>query len=160
MAVQVAVTQPNGHGSVRTARGEEDIAPQYPVDPSMAKGIALSGYLMCMLLRHRFRRLHPVVLPLLMSLFTAPLLAVRWPASTSRTVGSQPPTPSRLDVGSFTLLVNGQRVGREQFSVQRVTSPDGGTLEARSESAIGDRRVAMRLARPCAIPSKSVAGPM
>ncbi len=48
-------------------------------------------------------------------------------------------------MGSFTLLVNGQRVGREQFSVQRVVSQDGGTLEARSESALGDRRVAMRL---------------
>ncbi|WP_411279631.1 hypothetical protein [Gemmatimonas sp.] len=57
----------------------------------------------------------------------------------------QPPAPARLDVGSFTLLVNGQRAGREQFSVQRLTSQDGGTLEVRSESALGDRRVAMRL---------------
>ncbi len=48
-------------------------------------------------------------------------------------------------MGSFTLLVNGQRVGREQFSVQRITSQEGATLEARSESAVGDRRVAMRL---------------
>lgn len=56
-----------------------------------------------------------------------------------------PPTPARLDVGSFTLVVNGQRAGREQFSVQRIASQDGATLEARSESALGDRRVAMRL---------------
>jgi hypothetical protein len=34
---------------------------------------------------------------------------------------------------------------RDQFSVQRVVSQDGGTLEVRSESAVNDRRVAMRL---------------
>lgn len=93
----------------------------------------------------RFRRRRPVVLLLVTFMFTAPLLAARWPANTRVIVRSQPSTQARLDVGSFTLLVNGQRVGREQFSVQRVISPDGGTIEARSESAIGDRRVAMRL---------------
>lgn len=93
----------------------------------------------------RFRRLRPFALLLVVSMFTAPLLAARWPAATRIAVRSQPSTQARLDVGSFTLLVNGQRVGREQFSVQRVMSPDGGTIEARSESAIGDRRVAMRL---------------
>ena len=67
-----------------------------------------------------------------------PLLAASRPAAPFA-------QPGRLDVGSFTLLINGQRAGREQFSVQRVQSPDGGTLEVRSESAIGDRRVAMRL---------------
>ena len=93
----------------------------------------------------RFRRLRPFALLLVTFMFTAPLLAARWPAATRIAVRSQPSTQARLDVGSFTLLVNGQRVGREQFSVQRVMSPDGGTIEARSESAIGDRRVAMRL---------------
>ena len=36
-------------------------------------------------------------------------------------------------------------MGREQFSIQRVNAPDGVTLDVRSESAIGDRRLAMRL---------------
>ncbi|MBL0938006.1 MAG: hypothetical protein IBJ03_03870 [Gemmatimonadaceae bacterium] len=53
--------------------------------------------------------------------------------------------PTRLDEGSFTVLLNGQRVGREQFSVQRIPVVDGATLELRSESAVGDRRTAMRL---------------
>lgn len=53
--------------------------------------------------------------------------------------------PARLDVGSFTILLNGQRVGREQFSVQRVEAGDGATLELRSESSVGERRRAMRL---------------
>lgn len=103
----------------------------------------------------RRRRRHPlIVLSLAVCVMAAPLLAESWPsaapdmavAMTANTrATSQPAAQARLDVGSFTILVNGQRVGREQFSVQRVTSQDGGTLEARSESAIGDRRVAMRL---------------
>ncbi len=96
----------------------------------------------------RSRRLRPIVLPLVITLLATPLLATpllatRWPSVSRPDWLSQP--PARLDVGSFTLLVNGQRAGREQFSVQRVTSQDGGTLEVRSESARGDRRVAMRL---------------
>lgn len=59
-------------------------------------------------------------------------------------LGAQAPA-GRLDVGSFTLSVNGQRVGREQFSVQFVTTNDGGTIEVRSESAMGDTRTALRL---------------
>lgn len=51
----------------------------------------------------------------------------------------------RLDEGSFTITVNGQRAGREQFSVQRVATNDGGTVEVRSESAVGDTRTALRL---------------
>jgi len=50
-----------------------------------------------------------------------------------------------LDVGSFTLLVDGQRVGREQFSVRRTTTMDGATIELRSESAAGEQRAAVRL---------------
>ena len=53
--------------------------------------------------------------------------------------------PVRLDEGSFTITVNGQRAGREQFSMQRVTTNDGGTIEVRSESAVGDTRTAVRL---------------
>lgn len=53
--------------------------------------------------------------------------------------------PVRLDEGSFTVSINGQRAGREQFSIQRVTAADGATLEVRAESAVGDRRSAMRL---------------
>ncbi len=78
-------------------------------------------------------------------MLAAPLVAARWPASVASARPAQPPAQLRLDVGSFTLLVNGQRAGREQFSVQRIASQDGGTLEVRSESALGDRRVAMRL---------------
>jgi len=52
---------------------------------------------------------------------------------------------ARLDVGSFSLLLNGARVGREQFSVQRMQSQEGGVLELRAESVTGDRRTAMRL---------------
>ncbi|WP_396206096.1 hypothetical protein [Gemmatimonas sp.] len=51
----------------------------------------------------------------------------------------------RLDEGSFTITVNGQRAGREQFSMQRVMTNDGGTIEVRSESAFGDTRTALRL---------------
>ncbi len=53
--------------------------------------------------------------------------------------------PDRIDVGSFTLFLAGQRAGREQFSMRRVDTPDGGVLELRAESAIGESRSAMRL---------------
>ncbi len=52
---------------------------------------------------------------------------------------------ARLDVGSFTLLINGTPVGREQFSMQRMQSQEGGVLELRAESVTGDKRTAMRL---------------
>jgi hypothetical protein len=55
------------------------------------------------------------------------------------------PTSARLDEGSFTITVNGQRAGREQFSIQQLVSADGAIFELRSESAIADRRTAMRL---------------
>ncbi len=51
----------------------------------------------------------------------------------------------RIDVGSFTLFLHDQRAGREQFSMQRVVAADGATLELRAESAVGDRRSAVRL---------------
>lgn len=54
------------------------------------------------------------------------------------------PVPERIDEGSFTVLMGGQRVGREQFSVHLIRSGDA-TYELRSESAYGERRAAMRL---------------
>lgn len=53
--------------------------------------------------------------------------------------------PASVDVGSFTILLEGARVGREQFSLRRVSSPDGVEFEMRAESAIGERRLATRL---------------
>lgn len=55
------------------------------------------------------------------------------------------PQPDRLDVGGFTILREGVRVGREQFSLRRVGSPEGVEFELRAESAIGSRRLATRL---------------
>ena len=55
------------------------------------------------------------------------------------------PQDQQLDVGSFTLFVHDQRAGREQFSMQRITLPSGSALELRAESAMGDRRAAVRL---------------
>ena len=51
----------------------------------------------------------------------------------------------QLDVGSFTLMVKEQRAGREQFSMRSSSGADGVALELRAESALGDRRAAMRL---------------
>lgn len=51
----------------------------------------------------------------------------------------------RIDVGSFTIFVDDQRVGREQFSMQRINSAEGVAFELRSESAIGEKRAAVRL---------------
>lgn len=55
------------------------------------------------------------------------------------------PAAVRLDEGSFTLLADGQRIGREQFSLWRRVSPEGLVFEVRAESAVEDRRRAMRL---------------
>lgn len=51
----------------------------------------------------------------------------------------------RIDVGSFTLLVDGQRSGREQFSIVGTGAASDAGLELRAEAAIGDRRSALRL---------------
>ena len=69
------------------------------------------------------------------------LAALCLPVALTRLDGQGP----RIDVGSFTLYVNGERAGREQFSLQSMTSADGGAFELRAESAIGDRRSAVRL---------------
>lgn len=72
------------------------------------------------------------------------LLATTPPAGVSAAPAAREQS-ARLDVGSFTITVNGQRAGREQFSIQRVVTNDGGTIELRSESAVGDTRTAVRL---------------
>lgn len=51
----------------------------------------------------------------------------------------------RLDAGSFSIVREGARVGREQFSIRRVGSPDGVEYELRSEATIDERRIATRL---------------
>lgn len=60
-------------------------------------------------------------------------------------VRTTPSQPEPLDVGSFSILREGERVGREQFSLRRVGSAEGVAFELRAESAIGDRRIATRL---------------
>jgi len=65
------------------------------------------------------------------------------PASTQES--SVPPQLATVDVGSFTLYIDNERAGREQFSMQRVKTVDGASLALRAESAIGNRRVAMQL---------------
>lgn len=54
-------------------------------------------------------------------------------------------TAGRIDVGSFSIVREGTRVGREQFSIRRVGSPDGVEYELRSEATIDERRIATRL---------------
>jgi hypothetical protein len=54
-------------------------------------------------------------------------------------------TSAMVDVGSFSLTANGERVGREQFSIRHLQGPDGRVVEFRAESAIGTRRSAFRL---------------
>lgn len=86
------------------------------------------------------RRVWPV------AALVALLLATASATSASvRPVARPEPQALRVDVGSFTLYSNDQRVGREQFSVQQLTGADGVALELRAESAIGDRRAAVRL---------------
>lgn len=50
-----------------------------------------------------------------------------------------------IDVGSFSISRNGVRVGREQFSIRAVQTPEGRVTELRAEAATGIRRVAYRL---------------
>lgn len=49
------------------------------------------------------------------------------------------------DVGSFSILREGVRVGREQFSIRPVGSAEGVAFELRAESAIDEQRLALRL---------------
>lgn len=52
---------------------------------------------------------------------------------------------TRLDEGSFTIIAGGQRVGREQFSIQARSDAEGTVLELRSESSRGELHTALRL---------------
>lgn len=83
------------------------------------------------------------LLPLLAILMPPPVGAISPRPEAGAMVA--PAAQARLDVGSFTITVNGQRAGREQFSIQRIESNDGGTVELRSESAVGETRTALRL---------------
>ena len=47
-----------------------------------------------------------------------------------------------LDEGSFTLYRNGDRVGREDFSIREAPGADGQVLVAQATVAIGQRRIA------------------
>ena len=51
------------------------------------------------------------------------------------------PTDGLLDVGSFTLILDGQRAGREQFSVRRTTTADGATLDISKEMMAATARI-------------------
>jgi hypothetical protein len=79
------------------------------------------------------------------ALWAAPAGSEPTPSPRPETGVGVSPQGERLDVGSFTITSHSQRLGREQFSLQRVTGGDGVTFELRSESAIGDRRAAVRL---------------
>jgi hypothetical protein len=46
-----------------------------------------------------------------------------------------------IDEGSFVLYLNGQRIGREQFSIKRNTAPDGVSLIAKSTITFDGRRI-------------------
>lgn len=51
----------------------------------------------------------------------------------------------RIDAGSFSIQLQGHRVGREQFSLRKAPAPDGSAFELRSESVSGERRTAVQL---------------
>lgn len=55
--------------------------------------------------------------------------------------GPRVPQLDIVDEGSFVLYLNGQRFGREQFSIKRNTAPDGVTLVARSTLTLEGRRI-------------------
>lgn len=51
----------------------------------------------------------------------------------------------RIDVGSFTILKSGQRVGREQFSLRKAPSPESAAFELSAESNVDEHRTAVQL---------------
>ena len=51
----------------------------------------------------------------------------------------------RIDAGSFSVRMAGERIGREQFSIRKAPAPDGAAFELRAETTQGDRRVAVQL---------------
>lgn len=75
------------------------------------------------------------------AVLSAVVIALSWPGA----LEAQARPPQLLDEGSFTILVSGQRTGREQFSVQLSNDANGRTYALRSESSLGERRTAFRL---------------
>jgi len=90
----------------------------------------------CMSANHASLRVPPAMDP----------VASRMPQASARPSASDLERQGeRIDVGSFTLYIGGQRTGREQFSIRRMASQDGAVIELRAESAIGERKSAVRL---------------
>lgn len=95
------------------------------------------------------------LLPTPLSIVVGAMLAVPWNVSALTTGAFPPPTlasvpspstpPATVDVGSFTMYIDNERAGREQFSMQQVATVEGASLALRAESAVGDRRTAMQL---------------
>jgi hypothetical protein len=93
--------------------------------------------------------------PASLSIVVGALLTVPWNVSALTTGAFARPSlaalpsrsmqPATVDVGSFTMYLNNDRAGREQFSIQQVATIDGSSLALRAESAVGDRRSAMQL---------------
>ena len=96
-----------------------------------------------------------LLLPAPRAIVAGALLAVPWNLSALPVgaftrpavmrVSSLSTQPASGDVGSFTMYIDNERAGREQFSMQRVATGDGSSLALRAESAVGDRRSAMQL---------------
>jgi hypothetical protein len=113
---------------------------EYPGCDAKAKGACHFDYLAAMRLFRPRRSLATRTAPLLLSWSITVWSVTAAPAASA----AQQPADV-LDVGSFTLFVDDQRAGREQFSMRQSKSADGTTYELRSESATGDRRSAVRL---------------
>ena len=65
------------------------------------------------------------------------------PVLVAATAGTNPgPQVVVLDEGSFTLYKDGERIGREDFSIRAAPGPDGRAIVAQATIAIGSRRVA------------------
>lgn len=101
-------------------------------------------------------RAHPPLFPpASLAIVVGALLAVPWNVSALTTgvcaqprlspLPSSPTQPATVDVGSFTMYIDNERTGREQFSMQKVATVEGASLALRAESAVGDRRTAMQL---------------
>ena len=100
-----------------------------------------------------FAASHRVALPLLLALLPArapslrPVPAVDGlpPRGRAASTATEQPPATRIDAAIFTVRVRGEPLGREQISVHRATGGDGVALELRSESALGERRIALRI---------------
>jgi hypothetical protein len=145
VAPDAVSTQRLGQRSAGATGVVKAMAQNTPKGASRRRGAPFRGYLVGMLPNpsRPHTPLGRAIRHAAQSAAVAALAASAWSplAAQSPAAGAN----TRLDEGSFTVSVNGQRVGREQFSMQQVASPDGATLSLRSEAAVGDRRTAMRL---------------